>query len=130
MLSEADYLDLQAARAVDRLKLTARTLADELLEPIDVRPLIKSHPWWSLGAAGVGGFLSGLRLGRRKLDTAARRAASRSHRLLAVLHRRVWPLLRSAVGTAMVAGLRGNAAAPTGAPQPNGNGVAPRPPEA
>jgi hypothetical protein len=120
MPSEAEYLANQAKGAKARLRQTARTLADEILAPLSIRPCVARRPWWSLGGAAVTGFVVGLGLRRRGRTTGASAAGGKVHELLAAVNRRVRRVLGSALGAVFVASLRGGAPAPA-APSTNGH---------
>lgn len=124
MLSEAEYLELQASRAKARFRQTASTLGNELLAPFELRPFIQRCPWWSLGGAAAAGFVSGASLGHRGRKAGAGRASGKLHELFAMVHRRVRRVLGSALGAMVVANLRGGAPAPP-APVTNGRGPVP-----
>jgi hypothetical protein len=119
MQSEAEFLRLQAERAKARFKQTTRTMVDELLSPLQVRPLIQRRPWQSLGSAAAVGFLSGLGLGRRRPKAAPGRPPGRVRQAVAHLGRRVRRMLMSGLGTMLVANLRSG-------PQPLHNGAGAR----
>ena len=119
MSREADYLAAQANGAKARFRLTARTLVDEVLAPLEIRPLIARRPWWSLGGAVVAGFVTGRGLRRRSRKAGAAPAGGKVHQLLAQVNQRVRRVLRSALGAVFVASLRRGAAPST--PSANGH---------
>lgn len=124
MPSEADFLRLQGARARARLRLSARTLADELLAPLQLRPFVRRRPWWSVGGATAAGFLTGMRLGRRGDRSATGSTKGRLHSGLASVGNGLRSLLRTAMGAMVMASLRGGTPGPSAAPTTKGNGPA------
>lgn len=119
MLSEAEFLCDQAARAKARFWRTASTLGTELQAPFDVRPLIRRRPWWSVAGATVAGFVAGLALRRSRAKVGAERTAKSGQGTLAIV-RRLRTVLGSALGAIVAASLRGAAPTPT-APSANGS---------
>ncbi len=107
MSRESDYLDLQAKNAKAGLRRTARALSDELLEPLRIRPFIRSRPWWSLGGAAVAGFVSGARSGRPGAKPAVAPGVGVLSGLFAGVDQRVRRVLRSIFGAVLVANMRG-----------------------
>lgn len=106
MPNEAEYLALQAARAKARFKQTARILADELMGPFEIRPLIQRRPWSSLGVAALGGFVSGLRFGGRGRPSGADGRGGRVLELVAGVRQRIQRVLSGALGAIVLANLR------------------------
>ena len=58
MLTEERFLEQQAARARARLRLTIGTWREETVAALDLRAAIRRRPWWSLGGAALGGFVT------------------------------------------------------------------------
>ena len=125
MLSERDYLNLQATRAKARFRQTARTLADELLAPLQVRPFIQRNPWWSLGGAAAAGFVSSLVLFRGRAKAGSSQPRGKFRRGLATVSLRARRLLSSVVSAVVMANLRGGGrpAEATNPPAENGRGA-------
>jgi hypothetical protein len=115
MESEAEFLTRQATLAKARLRQSARLLADELVAPFEIGPLIARRPWWSVGGAVVGGFACGLGL-RRRHKAQVSKQPGRVAEFTTIATRRVGRLVSSALGAIVVAGLRG--AAPAASPPP------------
>ena len=113
MLSEAEYLDLQAKRAKARFLQTANTLGNELLAPFELRPLIQRRPWWSLAGAAVVGFASGRGLRRRGRKAGPARAAGPVAATLAMITRRARRMLSSLLGAVIARNLRPPSPPPT-----------------
>ena len=108
MSPEGEYLQQQVARTRARFRQTARTLADECLAPLEIRPFIRRRPWWSLGSVALGGFVSGLALGgggRRRAGAGHGRGRVRAV-LAAIAGPRARRVLRSVLSAAVVANLR------------------------
>lgn len=126
MNNEAEFLREQATIAKIRLRVHASALGDEVLAPLQLGPFVRRRPWWSLGGAVLGGFLSGL--GLRSLRRTGRKAqaAGGMRRLAAGAGRRANRLLRTAVGTILVANLREMARPP--APKTANGHPSPSPP--
>lgn len=119
MLSEAEYLTLQATRAKARFRQTVHTLTDEILGPLEIRPLIRRHPWWSLGGGALAGLVSGVGLGGRRRRHADGPTADKSSSTVAQAGRSVRRMLSAVVSALVVANLRGGAATPV---EPSSNG--------
>lgn len=121
MPSESEFLNLQIESAKAHFRQTARSLGEELLEPLQLRPLIRRRPWWSLGGAAVVGFVAGLRSGRRAPKSGALPTGgtishiSHISHIVATVNQRVRRVLGSALGAMVVANLRG--AAPAASPR-------------
>jgi hypothetical protein len=109
---EADYLKLQATRSLARLRQTARTLGEEILAPLEIRPLIRRRPWWSLGSAAIAGFVSARVLRRHGRKVGSGRAGGGLRDLLASANRHARRILGSALGALVVANLSGETPGP------------------
>lgn len=118
MMTESEFLSLQAERAKANFKRTLHLLSEDLMAPVDVRGMIQRRPFWSLVGATASGFLAGVGLGtlRRKHKAKAAEngsadkppAAKDVTGLLADLQRRLRRLVRMTLGTIVIANLRGN----------------------
>ncbi|HKX12137.1 MAG TPA: hypothetical protein VJP40_03215 [bacterium] len=60
--SEGELLKLREANAKAALQSTAKDVAQNLLNLIDLRPLVREHPWKSSGIAALAGFFVGLKI--------------------------------------------------------------------
>lgn len=65
MDAERAFLRAQAAQAKAALRANAHGLAEDLLAPLQLRPMVRSHPWLGLGTATLLGAVLGSHLGRR-----------------------------------------------------------------
>ena len=130
MPTEAEFLAQQARNARQRVVQGARGLGEDLTAPLQLRPWIRSRPWWSLGGATALGFVASFGLGGRRHsraasatgDTEPPRAAGKTQELLASLGLRARRILTSALGAALVSGWRGflAPAAPVATPPTGG----------
>lgn len=140
MPTEAEFLAQQARNARQRFVQGVRGLGEDLTAPLQLRPWIRSRPWWSLGGATALGFVASFGIGGRRRSHAAVAAGdagpppapSKTHELLTSLGLRARRILTSALGAALVTGWRGflapAAASPAGADVAAAaprNGVAP-----
>jgi hypothetical protein len=115
MPSEAEFLAQQSRNAKLRFVQGARGLGEDLAAPLQLRPWIRSRPWWSLGGATALGFVASFGFGGRRHRHAASApgdagpppAPSKTHELLASLGLRARRILTSALGAALVTGWRG-----------------------
>jgi hypothetical protein len=112
MNDEAEYLALQAQRSKQRLQRTATTLVDELLAPLDARPIVRRHPHTSLAGATLVGFVVARILRRRPRAPEPERAGGVLHGVFVSLHRRLRRIVASTFGAAIVASLRGGGPKP------------------
>ena len=93
MPTEAEFLAQQARNAKLRFVQGARGLGEDLTAPLQLRPWIRSRPWWSLGGATALGFVASFGFGGRRHGRAASaagdaeppRAAGKTQELLASL---------------------------------------------
>lgn len=114
MLDEREFLDEQARRAKARLRQTAQQASRELLAPLQLRPMVRRYPWWSLGGASAVGLLAGIGLAQvqRHHDDGAETGSdggSKKGMVQKGLHRagsHAWGWLRAAIGTMVMANLR------------------------
>jgi hypothetical protein len=60
--SEEELLKLREANAKAALQSTAKDVAQNLLNLIDLRPMVREHPWKSSGIAALAGFFVGLKI--------------------------------------------------------------------
>lgn len=129
MMTESEFLSLQAERAKANFKRTLHLLSEDLMAPVDVRGMVQRRPFLSLAGATVSGFVAGLGLAglRRKRNAKAGENGSSGKPkdvtgLFADLQRRLYRLARMTLGTIVVANLRGQHAS-NGAVQHAGNGA-------
>lgn len=108
-MNESEFLAQQARSAKASLQRSARTLGEELLEPLQVRPIIQRHPWWSLGGATLAGFVTGVSLSRPR-RTGKPVPNGGLSRILGSIDKRVRGLVRSTLGAIMVANFRNGGA--------------------
>ena len=71
-MTEAEFLKLQADRAKHRLLGEARELGRDLAGPLDPRPTVRRHPWWSLTGSLALGVAAGFGLGGWRPDRTPR----------------------------------------------------------
>ena len=119
MMTEAEYLSLQAARAKARLQLAANTMVTEIVEPLQIRPFIQRRPWLSVGGAALAGFVSAMGLSRRPRTTGPAKPAGKVHEMISMVNQRLRRLATSALGALLVANLRGPSP-PAATPSANG----------
>lgn len=132
MPDEGEFLRSQAAAALARLRGTVRSLGDDLIEPLQLRGLVRKRPWWSLGAALLGGFLAGGLFGKRRVASPSPAVPGPVRTMLASVRRQTWRVVRGAFVGAFVADSAGRAepreegvvAAPTLSPTPAADEVA------
>lgn len=132
MPDEGEFLRRQAAAALARLQGTVRSLGDDLIEPLQLRGIVRKRPWWSLGAAMLGGFLAGGFLGKRRVASPSPAVLGPVRTVLASVRRQTWRVVRGAIVGALVADSTGRAqpsavggvAAPTLTPTPAADEVA------
>lgn len=105
MLTERTFLRLQSAAAKARFRLHAKALTDELLAPLQVRPLVRRHPWLTLGGAMLAGFLVVGGQARRPVAEASVKAARLPGPLRAVL-REARRIATDAIGAGLLSGWR------------------------
>ncbi len=60
--SEQELLKLREANAKAALQSTAKDVAQNLLNLLDLRPTVREHPWKSSGIAALAGFFIGLKV--------------------------------------------------------------------
>lgn len=122
MTPEAEFLALRAEQAKLRMRRTTSEMVDGVLTPLEVRPVVRRHPWASLGVGLLGGLLTGLGLRRVRtakagkaafLATAKAQPKGSVGRLLGAAVHRARRMVTSALGAVVVANLRdaGRAAA-------------------
>ena len=109
-MNESEFLAQQARSAKASLRRSARALGEELLEPLQLRPIIQRRPWWSLGGATLAGFVTGASLSR-PARSAKPVPNGRMSRAFDSIDKRVRSLVRSAFGAIMVVNFR-NASTP------------------
>ena len=115
---EAEFLQLRVRQAKQRMRRTTDEMIDGVLTPFEVKPLVRRHPWSSLGVALVGGFLTGLGLRRRRVTrAAAREKEGLFGRIARTLHRG-GRIVRGTIGAMVLANLR---EAARGVPHRNGS---------
>lgn len=132
MSDEGEFLRQQAAAALARLRGTLRSLGDDLIEPLQLRGIVRKRPWWSLGAALLGGFLAGGLFGKRRVASPSPAVLGPVRTVLASVRRQTWRVVRGAFVGAFVAESAGMAqpsdpsgvAAPTLTPTPAADEVA------
>ena len=56
-LSEADFLSNEASQAKKAMAAVAHEMVGSVGSAVDPRPIVGKHPWMSLGAAAVAGFV-------------------------------------------------------------------------
>ena len=62
MMTESEFLSLQAERAKANFKRTLHLLSEDLMAPVDVRGMVRRRPYWSLLGATASGFVTGFGL--------------------------------------------------------------------
>jgi len=117
MTTEAEFLQTRAREAKQRMHRTANELINGVLVPLEARPVVRRHPWTSLGVALLGGIVTGATLRRGRGRRAAERENEGLLDRLARTVRRGGRIVRSTIGAMVFANLRDSARA---APQSNG----------
>lgn len=111
MLTEKAFLDAQSTAAKARLGGEAKALATELLAPLHLQPLVRRHPFWSLGGATLAGFLAAGGLTRKSEAAATAATTTGLPASLAAFVQRIRRLVTSAIGAGLLANLRAHATA-------------------
>ena len=122
-LTEDQYLQRQADEALAALKQTAAHLAHSVGQGMDLRPVMRRHPWAAVGSAAAVGFVAAF-VGtsrRRKPKPSAPTAKTgngkkktngkKEHGLLWSLGKEVIDMARPAVMSAVTAAVSSQAAA-------------------
>lgn len=117
MPSERAFLDLQSAAAKARLRHEANALAADLIAPLRLQPLVRRHPWLSLGGAALAGFLATGGIGGTA-TAAGPKPAKELPASVAALLRRVRRMMTGAIGTVVLSSLRGRTRAATPVEEP------------
>lgn len=135
-MSEADFLDAQAAEAQAAIEETWSDIKDTLRETASLEVWTQRHPWLVTGAALAGGFLLATAILSPGRDASPNNADSDEEpvrssprrrgmsRLLTPLFHLIRPILGQLVTSLMgslVAGLTAGMAASTDAAATNGN---------
>lgn len=105
MLTEHTFLRMQSTAAKARFRRHAKALTDELIAPLQLRPLVRRHPWLSLGGAMLTGFLAVGGKPRQSAAEVAPKAARLPGPLRAML-REARRLATSAIGAGLLGGWR------------------------
>lgn len=118
MVTEAEYLDQQSKRIKARLRHSVREIGREAIEPLDMKPRIRRHPWISLGAAVGTGLLSGLGIAaavRASRQKRSERSETQQKTRFERVQKHSLRLMQKLFTTAVIASLRPDP--PTSSPQ-------------
>jgi hypothetical protein len=110
MISERNFLDLQSTAVKARLRHEASALADDLVAPLRLGPLLQRHPWLGLGGATVVGFVLSGGLDRAAASPTAAARSAMPEPLAAIL-RRARRVVTSTFGALLMVNMRSAAPA-------------------
>lgn len=113
MNPEAEFLRERVRLAKQRMHRTTTEIVNGVLVPLEARPLVRRHPWTSLGVALLGGIVTGAGLRRGRSRRAAERADDGFFDRIARTLHRGGRILRSTLGAMVLTNLRDSARAAT-----------------